>query len=179
MFKKHVTVASTHQLSGKAGKDLRRRLADTYPDLGGGPAGEATLAALLPPKSTLALTKLSNRALAYGVEGGPPLFFDPDGRGALLPTVRGAAGAGVGGGRGRCAARTCTSSPPPIALAFCSTHPPRTHLQVYALAAVPTLLPLLHTWSEVSPKLLGGADLFLQVGVHVRGGARSAAALVS
>ena len=36
-------------------------------------------------------------------------------------------------------------------------------MQVYALAVVPTLLPLLYTWSEVSPKLLGGADLFLQV----------------
>ena len=34
--------------------------------------------------------------------------------------------------------------------------------QVYTLAVFPGLLPPLHTWSEVSPKVLGGADLFLQ-----------------
>jgi translation initiation factor 2D len=35
-------------------------------------------------------------------------------------------------------------------------------VQVYALAVLPGLLPSLHTWSEVSGKVLGGADLFLQ-----------------
>ncbi len=34
--------------------------------------------------------------------------------------------------------------------------------QVYALAVLPQLLTQLHTWSEVSGKVLGGADLFLQ-----------------
>ena len=33
---------------------------------------------------------------------------------------------------------------------------------MYALAAVPHLLPSLHTWSEVSAKIISGADLFLQ-----------------
>lgn len=33
---------------------------------------------------------------------------------------------------------------------------------MYALAAIPTMCQTLHTHSEVSPKLLGGADLFLQ-----------------
>lgn len=36
------------------------------------------------------------------------------------------------------------------------------HPQVYALAVLPQLLPQLHTWSEISGKMLGGADLFLQ-----------------
>lgn len=34
---------------------------------------------------------------------------------------------------------------------------------MYALALQPGLLPSMLTWSEVSPKVLGGADLFLQV----------------
>ena len=49
---------------------------------------EEQLGALLPGKSGLVLSKLSNRCIIYGVDGGNPLFFDPDGRGGLLPTVR-------------------------------------------------------------------------------------------
>lgn len=60
--------------------------------------------------------KLSNRCVVYSIEGGNPLFFDPDGRGGLLPTV-------------------------------------------YALSALPRLLPRLETWSEVSGKVLGGESL--------------------
>jgi translation initiation factor 2D len=43
-------------------------------------------------------------------------------------------------------------------------------LQVYALALVPTLLPCIHTWPEVSGKVLGGADLFLQGVLQPPGG---------
>lgn len=50
--------------------------------------GEEQLALLLPGKSGLVQTKLSNRCVVYSQEGGNPLFFDPDGRGGLLPTVR-------------------------------------------------------------------------------------------
>lgn len=49
---------------------------------------EELTAALLPGKSGVVMTKLSNRCIYYSLEGGNPLFFDPDGRGSLLPTVR-------------------------------------------------------------------------------------------
>lgn len=49
---------------------------------------EEELAALLPSKAGLVQTKLSNRCLLYSLDGSNPLFFDPDGRGGLLPTVR-------------------------------------------------------------------------------------------
>lgn len=88
MFKKNISVSSTHQLSGKDGKELRRSVQKAFPAL-----GEEQLAALLPGKSGLVQTKLSNRCLVYSQDGGNPLFFDPDGRGNLLPTVC----AGVGG----------------------------------------------------------------------------------
>ncbi len=48
---------------------------------------EEQLGLLLPGKSGLVQTKLSNRCVVYSQEGGNPLFFDPDGRGGLLPTV--------------------------------------------------------------------------------------------
>lgn len=48
---------------------------------------EEQLALLLPGKSGLVQTKLSNRCVVYSQEGGNPLFFDPDGRGGLLPTA--------------------------------------------------------------------------------------------
>ncbi|EFN52364.1 hypothetical protein CHLNCDRAFT_138791 [Chlorella variabilis] len=114
MFKKNISISSTHQLSGKDGKELRRSVLKAFPGL-----DEEQLGALLPGKGGLVQTKLSNRCLLYSLDGGNPLFFDPDGRGNLLPTV-------------------------------------------YALAVAPQLLPTLHTWSEVSGKVLGGADLFLQ-----------------
>ncbi|KAL4422679.1 hypothetical protein ABPG75_008876 [Micractinium tetrahymenae] len=114
MFKKNISVSSTHQLSGKDGKELRRNVLKAFPSV-----TEEELGALLPSKQGLVQAKLSNRCVVYSLEGGNPLFFDPDGRGGLLPTV-------------------------------------------YALAVLPQLLPTLHTWSEVSGKVLGGADLFLQ-----------------
>ena len=42
--------------------------------------------------------------------------------------------------------------------------------QVYALALAPQLVPTLYTHSEVSPKVLGGADLFLQGVIPPPGG---------
>ena len=49
---------------------------------------DEALSALLPGKAGLVQTKLSNRCVVYSLDGGNPLFFDPDGRGGLLPTVR-------------------------------------------------------------------------------------------
>lgn len=49
---------------------------------------EEELGELFPPKSEVVLHKLSNRATVYSIQGGNPLFFDPEGRGDLLvPTV--------------------------------------------------------------------------------------------
>ena len=50
---------------------------------------EEQLGGLIPGKGGMVLTKLNNRALVYSLDGGNPLFFDPDGRGGLLPTVGG------------------------------------------------------------------------------------------
>lgn len=115
MFRKNITVSGTHQLGGKDVKKLRADIAKQYPNL-----DEESRDLLLPPKAHITQSKLSNRTLVYGIEGGNPLFFDPTGHGdRYLPTV-------------------------------------------YATALVPTLVPTLYTHSQVSSKLLGGADLFLQ-----------------
>jgi translation initiation factor 2D len=82
MFKKNISISSTHQLSGKDGKELRRSVLKAFPSL-----SEEHLTALLPGKGGLVQTKLSNRCILYSLDGGSPLFFDPDGRGNLLPTV--------------------------------------------------------------------------------------------
>ena len=62
---------------------LKKTLQKQYPQV-----PEAQLAALLPTKASLTMTKLTNRAVVWSMEGGNPLFFDPDGRGVVLPTVR-------------------------------------------------------------------------------------------
>ncbi len=83
MFKKSVSVQTTRPLSGKDAKALRRSVQLQFPD-----ANEDEVAQLLPAKAEIALLKLSNRAACYTVNGGSPLFFDPDGRGDILaPTV--------------------------------------------------------------------------------------------
>lgn len=115
MFRKNVTAAGSAQLSGKDAKKLLRDAEAAFPGLGGG-----ALRDLIPSKGDVTAVRLSNRAVAYVVDG-DPLLFDPDGRGErLLPTV-------------------------------------------YALWRHPRLAgaPLL-TYSEVSPKVLAGADLYLQ-----------------
>jgi translation initiation factor 2D len=123
-FRKNVTISGTHILGGKDVKKLKADLAKAFPSL-----SDDDRDALLPPKAAVAQLKLSTRAVAYALEGGNPLLFDPNGRGdKLLPTV-------------------------------------------YALALLPAMLPVLHTYSEVSPKVLGGADPFLQGLLLPEGGA--------
>ncbi|GAB4820011.1 hypothetical protein N2152v2_007057 [Parachlorella kessleri] len=86
MFKKHITATGTHILSGKDVKALRRDILKQYHSI-----TEEDLSQILPAKATITLTKLNNRCQVYGVEGGSPLFFDPEARGALLPTILGGA----------------------------------------------------------------------------------------
>ena len=97
---------------------------------------ESVLNALLPPKAEVTLLKLSNRSSAWAVAGQPLFFSDPDGggrgNGPLLPTVY-FLWAAV---RASSSSNSNSDSPP--------------------------LLPEVFTFSEVSSKVLGGADLFLQ-----------------
>lgn len=123
MFRKRFAVANTSLLSGKDVKTLRQRIVRAYPSLGvgKGSSSKIPLDALIPAKASLVAQKLADqRGTVYALEGGVPLFFDPDGRQErLVPTI-------------------------------------------YTLAAFPALLPVLLTWSPVSPRILGGADLFAQ-----------------
>lgn len=149
MFKKQVTVtAGPTLLSNKDVKQVRKTLSTLYAST----LSEDDIKLLLPSKSEarswwrtrlsqptpvkhqVTTSKLSNRTVVYSI-GGSPLLFDPDGRGDfILPTV-------------------------------------------YALWLLPHMLPTIYTHSEVgvcirqatshtatqvSPKVLGGADLFLQ-----------------
>eukprot|EP00271_Cylindrocystis_brebissonii_P015461 TRINITY_DN38362_c0_g1_i1.p1 TRINITY_DN38362_c0_g1~~TRINITY_DN38362_c0_g1_i1.p1 ORF type:complete len:719 (+),score=126.68 TRINITY_DN38362_c0_g1_i1:240-2396(+) len=83
MFKKTVEARGQQRLSGADRKKLRRTALQTWTA-----ASEVDLDGILPPKADVTVTKLANRALVYAVEGGPPLFFDVDGRGNhILPTV--------------------------------------------------------------------------------------------
>jgi len=120
MFKK-TTVVNQQKLRGDLVKRLRRdaQLAMSLSD--------ELIDVLLPPKADVLMYKLSNRALAYGVDGGNPLLFDPEGEGDLYPTV-------------------------------------------YLLWQAPHALAALTTHSEVSPKILGGADLMLQGVITPPGG---------
>jgi translation initiation factor 2D len=84
MYKKNVTVSSHHVLGGKDAKQLKAQLVKLY----GGVLKDDQLSSLLPGKAGIVQSKLSNRSVVYAIEGGNPMFFDPDGRGAvLLPTV--------------------------------------------------------------------------------------------
>jgi translation initiation factor 2D len=78
---------------------------------------EEDLNAILPSKADVQLVKMSNKAIVFTVAN-QPLFFDPDGKGHVFPTV-------------------------------------------YTLWAFPAAVKSLLTFSEVSPKVLGGADLML------------------
>ena len=110
---------------------------------------ESALNALLPPKAEVTLLKLYNRSSAWAVAG-TPLFFDLDGRGSgpLLPTVY-FLWAAVRAASAASASASGSSSPP---------------------SPSPSLLPEVFTFSEVSSKVLGGADLFLQGFLPERGG---------
>jgi len=86
MFKKNITVSKTHTLGGKDVKKLMKSLLKQYEtrDL-----TEEHLALLFPPKTSVAMAKLSNRSVVYLNGEGNPMFFDPNGHGdSLLPTVR-------------------------------------------------------------------------------------------
>lgn len=83
MFKKHVQPHSTHVLSGKDVKTLRRDVLKAFPSI-----TEEQLSEVLPAKANVTQTKLLNsRCVVYGIENGNPLFFDLEGRNQLLPTV--------------------------------------------------------------------------------------------
>ncbi|KAL6770629.1 hypothetical protein ACKKBF_B32020 [Auxenochlorella protothecoides x Auxenochlorella symbiontica] len=115
MFKKNITVSQTSLLGGKDNKSLKAAAKKSCPSL-----SEDQLSDLFSSKTRITLSKLNNRSLVYGIEGGDPLFFDPTGHGdRLFPTV-------------------------------------------YTLARFPDMLEKLYTYSPVSDKVLGGADLFLQ-----------------
>ena len=75
------------------------------------------LNAILPSKADVQMVKMSNKAIVFTVKD-QPLFFDPNGRGRVFPTV-------------------------------------------YTMWAFPAAFKSLLTFSEVSPKVLGGADLML------------------
>ncbi|KFM26052.1 Eukaryotic translation initiation factor 2D [Auxenochlorella protothecoides] len=115
MFKKNITVSQTSLLGGKDNKSLKAAAKKSCSSL-----SEDQLSDLFSSKALITLSKLNNRSLVYGSEGGDPLFFDPTGHGdRLFPTV-------------------------------------------YTLARFPDMLEKLYTYSPVSDKVLGGADLFLQ-----------------
>lgn len=105
------------------------------------------------------------RCVVYSLDGGNPLFFDPDGRGGLLPTVR-LAGLGAAVLQGPCyVASLCPLTSTQLLHGYTAGQAVHAHprhrqcttptlpcilpMQVYALAVLPQLLPTLHTWSEV------------------------------
>ena len=63
-------------------KKLRKDVEERFPT-----ASADDLRLLLPAKADLTVAKLSNKAVVYSLVGGNPLFFEPEGRGELLPTV--------------------------------------------------------------------------------------------
>ncbi|CAI5497857.1 unnamed protein product [Closterium sp. Naga37s-1] len=83
MFKKPSDVRGQQRLSGADRKKLRRNIRDKFPG-----ATDEQLDAILPPKADVAVTRLVNRVLVYGLESGLPMLFDCDGRGSeIYPTV--------------------------------------------------------------------------------------------
>lgn len=83
MFKKANEVRALQRLSGADRKKLRRNVCERFPS-----ASDADIDAILPPKTEITVAKLTNRALVYAVEGGPPMLFDVYGRGnEIFPTV--------------------------------------------------------------------------------------------
>ncbi|CAI7869956.1 unnamed protein product, partial [Closterium sp. NIES-53] len=83
MFKKPSDVRGQQRLSGADRKKLRRNIRDKFPG-----ATDEQLDAILPPKADVAVTRLVNRVLVYGLESGLPMLFDCDGRGTeIYPTV--------------------------------------------------------------------------------------------
>lgn len=132
MFKKRLTISNTSLLSGKDTKKLRQWILEVYPVLGKGGKG----------------TKGGSK----GGDGGKvPLD-------ALLPAKAAVVSQKMAEQRGTIYA---LESGPPL---FFDPDGHQDNLipTIYTLAAFPALLPVLYTWSPVSPRILGGADLFVQ-----------------
>ena len=71
MFKKS-TVVNQQKLRNDLVKRLKRDMALLMPGL-----SEDDVDSCFPPKADVLMYKLSNRAVAYGVDGKNPLLFDP------------------------------------------------------------------------------------------------------
>ncbi|KAF6142217.1 hypothetical protein GIB67_037135 [Kingdonia uniflora] len=83
MFKKAVEAKSQQRLSGADRKKLRRIAKERFVN-----ATDADIDLIIPPKSEITAIKFPNRVHVYGIEGGFPMLFDVDGRGAdVFPTV--------------------------------------------------------------------------------------------
>ena len=100
----------------RRGSDVKK-LRKLALDVLGPSVSDDDLNIILPAKADVQLVKMSNKALVFTVKD-QPLFFDPNGRGRVFPTV-------------------------------------------YTMWAFPDAMKSLLTFSEVSPKVLGGADLML------------------
>ena len=100
----------------RRGSDVKK-LRKLALDILGPSVSDDDLNAILPAKADVQMVKMSNKALVFTVKD-QPLFFDPNGRGRVFPTV-------------------------------------------YTMWAFPDAMKSLLTFSEVSPKVLGGADLML------------------
>ncbi|CAI5460498.1 unnamed protein product [Closterium sp. Yama58-4] len=76
MFRRPSDVRGKQRLSGADRKKLRRNIRDKFPG-----TTDEQLEAILPAKADVAVTRLVNRVLVYGLENGLPMLFDCDGRG--------------------------------------------------------------------------------------------------
>ncbi|CAI5523037.1 unnamed protein product [Closterium sp. Naga37s-1] len=83
MFRKPSDVRGKQRLSGADRKKLRRNIRDKFPG-----TTDEQLEAILPAKADVAVTRLTNRVLVYGLENGLPMLFDCNCRGnEIYPTV--------------------------------------------------------------------------------------------
>ena len=139
-------VVQSRPLSGKDAKKLKRDVTEQFPML-----SEEDLLLLLPGKGDITVLKLSNKAVAYAGPSSNPLFFAPTGE--MAKEKRSAS------------SQACMFQSVYIPHTCCVTVAGRDEMlvpTVYCLWACPNMLQPLFTYSEVSPKVLGGADLFLQ-----------------
>ena len=142
MFKK-ATVLMQQKLRGSDVKRLKKDMQLAFN------LSDEELDSAVPNRSDVIMTKWSNRALVYAVDGRNPLVFDP---------VRGSRRVRAAHKRGALTHRRLTHR------AAVASQEGNNDLYptVYLLWSFPKALPSLLTYSEVSPKLLGGADLMLQ-----------------
>ncbi|CAI7804409.1 unnamed protein product [Closterium sp. NIES-53] len=155
MFRKPSDVRGKQRLSGADRKKLRRNIRDKFPG-----TTDEQLEAILPAKADVAVTRLLNRVLVYGLENGLPMLFDCDGRGTeIYPTGN------PTDTRGNPSLPTFSFPPFPLVFTVLLPNP------LFALWRVPDLLPsFLLTGEDVSRFLLSGADLMAPgVAVPVKG----------